>query len=621
MRDTGGWVTEATTQQPKNAPRRGGQRAARRRRGVLGLFGRIRPLEAEGLLILALFGFALLLRWSNLMRLPHFTDEIGEIRWALRIYNGEEFPLTAQVKYFGPLHHYILAACLWIFGPSLTLPRTLVCIIGGLTVVTTYLVGREIGGWRLGALGAAFLATLPQHIVVNSHVAWENSTTPFYATLVFYTLLRAIRALPGEDAPARRYTPAAHWLIACGFCGGLMLQTHVGTVVLAPALALALIFALRRERAWVLLRSPWLYASPVAAVLAYAPVLIANVSDGMSGFRRAQGRDYAFVADPAVNTYFYNLQNFLFQLARMISNPFRTPERALHYLTSPYMLIAVGLALFGLLLLARHGQPLPLLAALSAALTMPYFNHAYGVDGDRYLLTGRYVAFLLPPLTIAVAAGALALANWGVRQAARGMNALTTRRAADSSRPESTSRIPHRAFAILPALLILALLLYPIIPLRRYYTHESQLDPDNATFLETVEFVKRVRGTSNAPVLIGPLFRKVDLKDGADALDILDILLTLERVPHRIVDNPSVEIAAIGDPIEPSNVAEQPIVIMMRDECFPIRETAPLLRLSGRFRLRELYWDSPSYFGVYRYQRDLPPGGRCLPTGGPTPGD
>lgn len=59
----------------------------------------------------------------------------------------------------------------------------------------------------------------------------------------------------------------------------------------------------------------------------------------------------------------------------------------------------------------------------------------------------------------------------------------------------------------------------------------------------------------------------------------------------------------------------------MRDECFPIRETAPLLRLSGRLRLRELYWDSPSYFGVYRYMRDLPPGGRCLPMGGATPGD
>ena len=629
----------ATTAEPKS--RRGGTvertPARQRRRGFRALLSRVRPVEAEALLILALFGLAMLTRWPYLLRLPHFTDEIGEIRWALRIYNGEAFPLTAQVQYFGPLHHYLLALCLWIFGPSMTLPRALVCIIGALTVAMTYLIGRELGGWRPGALGAAFLATLPQHIVVNSHVAWENSTTPFYATLCFYTVLRAVRALPpprpqialidgGADeaalspAPPGAFTPAARWLILCGFCFGLLLQTHVGTIVLAPALVGALAFALWRERSWGLMRSPWLYPAPFATILAYSPVLIANLLNGMVGFRRARGRDYAFVADPTANTYVYNLRSLLYALVRMISNPFRTPERALHYLTSPYMLIVVALAILGLIVLARRGQPLPLLATICTALTMPYFNHAYGIDGDRYLLTGRYIAFLLPPLMIAVAAGALALVEVGTRNAERGMRTWLTRRPRSLQETNSAFRVPRSALSLVPALLILILVLYPIIPLRRYYTHESRLDPDNAAFLETVRFVNSVRGT-DAPVLLGPRFVRIDLKDGATALDILDILLTLDGVPHRIVDDPGTEIARIAEPIDPANVAAQPIVIMMRDECFPIRETAPLLRLSGRLRLRELYWDSPSYFGVYRYMRDLPPGGRCLPTGGATPGD
>ena len=59
---------------------------------------------------------------------------------------------------------------------------------------------------------------------------------------------------------------------------------------------------------------------------------------------------------------------------------------------------------------------------------MPRFNHAYGVDGDRYLVTGRYVAFLLPPLTIAVAAGALALTGWALSR-------IPTHRAARASAP------------------------------------------------------------------------------------------------------------------------------------------------------------------------------------------
>ncbi|MFN8538186.1 MAG: glycosyltransferase family 39 protein [Thermomicrobiales bacterium] len=219
---------------PKRA--RGRSRGATRRRGWLSAFANVRAAEAELLLVIALFGAAMLARWPYLLRLPHFTDEIGEIRWALGIFNGDHFPLTAQVKYFGPLNHYILAICFWIFGPSITLPRLVIATFGSLTVVLTYLVGRELGGWKVGALGAALLATLPQHIVVNSHVAWQNSTTPFYSTLAAYAVLRAVRAL--RDESAGRVVPRwARWLLLGGFVFGLVLQTHIGTVVLGPAFA------------------------------------------------------------------------------------------------------------------------------------------------------------------------------------------------------------------------------------------------------------------------------------------------------------------------------------------------------------------------------------------------
>jgi 4-amino-4-deoxy-L-arabinose transferase-like glycosyltransferase len=586
-------------------------RKTRAPQGIGAILSGVRPVEAEALLILALFGFALIMRWPNLMRLPHFTDEIGEIRYLLQIYRGEHFPLTAQVKYFGPVHHYLVALCFWLFGPSITLPRTIVCVIGALTVVMTYLIGRELGGWRLGLLGGALLATLPQHIIVNSHVAWENSTTPIYATICCYAILRAVRALPVPDAaggvppPGRRFRAAGGWLLLCGLVFGLMLQTHVGTIVLAPAIGGTFLFALWRTRAWHILRTPWPFLAPLLTILAYSPVIIENVRSGFAGYYRARGRDYAFVADPSTNTYISNLRNLLYEVARMISNPFRTPARPLDYFTSPYMLIAVTLALIGLTLLARRGRPLPALATLITALAMPYFNHAYGVDGDRYLVTGRYIAFLLPLLMIAVGAGALALTALALRAVPR--------------RPWPGVELRTLA-AVVPVMLMLALILYPIIPLRRYYTHESALDPDNASFLDTVAFVNSVRGT-RAPVLIGPLFYKVDLKDGADARDILDILLTLDGVPHRVLQDPRTELPQIAAGIDPHDVAAQPIVIMMRDECFPIREEVPLLRLSGRYRLRELYWTAPSYYGVYRYTPGLAPGASCLPASGPTPGD
>ncbi len=628
---------------------------ARRRRSLLAPFARVRPIEAEALLVIALFIFAMVMRWPNLLRLPHFTDEIGEIRYLLQIYRGERFPLTAQVQYFGPVHHYLVALCFWLFGPAITLPRAIVCVIGALTVVLTYLIGRELAlgrelpGWRVGALGAALLATLPQHIVVNSHVAWANSTTPFYAALCYWTLLRAIRALsgavggreaggatvlatdhprtPASLPPAGRGSlaflppPWARWLLCCGACFGLMLQTHVGTIVLAPALAGTWLLALRRARAWSRLRSPWPYLGVAAALVAYSPVIIDNLRHGLAGYYRARGRDYAFTAQPTTDTYLHNLQNLFFELARMISNPFRLPARTLDYLTSPYMAVAVALAALGLLVLARRGQPLPALALVCTALTMPYFNHAYGVEGDRYLLTGRYVAFLLPLLMLGVATGALWLAAWATRwvtsrRVAPGAGAGADRHA-DPARP--LLRLLPFAVRLIPAALILALVLYPIVPLRRYYTDEGRLDPDNATFLETVRLVNALRGP-RTPVLLGPLFIKVDLKDGADALDILDILLTLDGVPHRILEDPATEIPQLAATLDPADSEAQPLVIMMRDECFPLRSRVPLQRVSGRFRLRELYWNSPSYYGVYRYAPGGQPAG-CLPASGGVAGD
>ena len=190
--------------------------------------------RVELLLILALFAVALAVRWPYLQRLPHFTDEVNEVRLSLAIARGETFPLMPKDKYFGPLHTYIVAACFWLFGPSMDLPRAIVMVIGALTVVATYLLGRELAGRGVGALGAALLATAPQHVIVNSHVAWQNSTTPLYSTLCCWALARALRR---ADLPGGRWARGGRWLVLAGGLYGLVLQTHPGTILLAPALA------------------------------------------------------------------------------------------------------------------------------------------------------------------------------------------------------------------------------------------------------------------------------------------------------------------------------------------------------------------------------------------------
>src|SRR5439155_5592280 len=170
---------------------------------------------------------------------------------------------------------------------------------------------------------------------------WQNSTTPLYTTLCLWALARALNR---ASAGCGSWGSGGRWLVLAGFLYGLALQTHVGVIVLAPALLVALLWARHARRAWRLLCAPWPYAGVAAALVGYGPVLAYNLRTGLSGVQRARmSRGYAYETNPRWATYRHNLGNLLGELARDLSNPFRLPERPLHYLTSPYLLAAVGL--------------------------------------------------------------------------------------------------------------------------------------------------------------------------------------------------------------------------------------------------------------------------------------
>ena len=569
----------------------------------------------EGLILCLLFLAALAIRWPYLLRLPHFTDETVELEWSLAIWRGEIFPLTASDRYYGPLHSYFVAFCFWLFGPSIILPRTIVMVCGALTVVLTYLLGRALANRAVGLVGAGLLATAPQHIIINSHVAWQNSTTPFYATLTFLALAlylnRVVRWTRSVEAGAESRTSrpltfrgGGYWLPLAGFCYGLVLHTHVGTIVLAPALGLTVLLVVWRAKAWQVFRTPWPWLAPVMGLIAYSPVLIYNLMNGLAGLRRVQTRrDYAYETALSWEKYRQNLTDLGLSLTRMISNPMRIPEERWHYLTSPHLVFLVALCLIGLGLLVRRGQPLPFCALLTTTLIMPAFNKAYGQPWDRYMLTGRYLTFLLPLAFIAAAVTLTGLFGLFVRILPR------------------LTRLPALRQGLLGVVgvAITVLVVYPLQPLARYYTHEGAKDPANTSILATVEFVRATRG-ERTPVIIGRKFASVDLRDGADMREIFDLLLDLESTPHVSPHNTHAEIERLVSGASPGDREALPLIIMTRDECWQMRDRRPFQRISERYRLRELYWDLPSYYAVYRY---VPAGEpeNCMPATGPEPGE
>ncbi len=611
----------ATTAVPRSTTRRAVPGRARRPRSArrpTDQPGRLATLAAwrgtEFIAVALLVLLAAAVRWPYLMRLPKFTDETVEVRWVFQIVAGERFPLTAFDPYYGPIHAYILAACFKLFGYHMVLPRLVSLIFGALTVGATYLLGREMAGRWAGTLGAALLLTAPQHIVVNSHVAWENCTTPFYTTLCCWAFVKYSQGARDNEkgAGSGQWWVLAGWVALCGVLFGLAVQTHPGTIVLGPGLALAFVWhawrSLRRAAGppaaptsviQTLTRYSYHAAiATIAALLAYSPVLVYNLANQLAAVGKvASSRNYAFETNPSWPNYLRNLRELSYALARLISNPFRIPDSFQGYLTSPYLLLMVGLCLAGTVLLARRGQPLVFCVLVGTLAMMPRFNRAYGgadADqiGDRYLLTARYFTYILPLADIAIAVAVLTVLTIGWRALPRRW------------------RDPAVAF---PLVLLPLLVLYPLQPLARYYAHEGALDPNSASFLQTVEVIDATRGP-RTPVWIDRQFEKVLLNDGSHALDVLDYLLFLDRVPYTIVNDPEAELRRVVPILDPADREAHPIVIMSRDRCWPMRGQIPMERISDTLLLNELF----RYYAVYRWT-PAPAIGDCQPPPPPPP--
>lgn len=116
--------------------------------------------------------------------------------------------------------------------------------------------------------------------------------------------------------------------------------------------------------------------------------------------------------------------------------------------------------------------------------------------------------------------------------------------------------------------------------------------------LATVRFVSATRG-SNTPVLIDTNLDRIDLHDGAAAAEILDSLLTLDRVPHQVVEVHKV-MGEMTRNLDLHDTQALPLVIMTRHQYNRMREEVPLTRISPRYTLRELYPGLASYYAVYR---------------------
>ena len=126
-----------------------------------------------------------------------------------------------------PLHPLVLGAASWLGLGSLTAHKVLLCLLGTGTVVAIGLLGRRIGGNRVGLAAAAIGACYPLLVLADGSLMAES----LYGLLIAASLLAAYRL---ADHPSWR--PAA----ALGALLGLAALTRSEALLLVPLLGLPL---------------------------------------------------------------------------------------------------------------------------------------------------------------------------------------------------------------------------------------------------------------------------------------------------------------------------------------------------------------------------------------------
>ena len=462
------------------------------------------PLRLAVALGLALA--ALLLRWPYLQLVPRLTDETAEVRWAIRIAQGEILPLTHVDTYNGPLQPYLLAGLLRLFGFSPWLPRVMMAVLGAvLAGVVAWLAWgmaedrrrTEDGGRRTGeralttdyrlltaVLAGALVATSFPLILINSHLAWSNGLTPLFTTLALGATWWAVRSARGG------------WLVTAGLLWALALQTHPSVVALLPGV-LGWTLWQPQGRAW--LRTRWAWLAVAAFGLGYSNMLWFNLTQAGASVVEASNPRNAFGLAASPLVYAENLAGLAVQLARMLAGAYAPFEgRSAPFVMTPLVPVYGVLACLALLWAARR-QPLLAWAVLSFSLSLPLVSRAFDALYDT-----RYIAPLLP--LVYLAAG-LALGDRWPRLNARAR--------------------------LLAAPLVVALVLAPLAAVAGFYAESEARGLTNAPLL-AIASRAHTEAANGALVLVDRGLGDLKLGGGGDPARALEHLLTLEGTAHEV---------------------------------------------------------------------------------------
>ena len=237
-----------------------------------------RSAQKEIYFVIGIFILAFAIRFSYLlqmMSLPWFDtptmDAEYHDQWAQAIAHGEDF--GEGVFFRAPLYPYFLALTYKIFGHNYFIPRLIQFLIGSLSCVLVYLVGRKVFNKRT-AIIAGVMASLYGVLI------YFEGELLIPVLEVFFDLLLILACIRAKEKPSYK-----RWFI-CGMLLGLSALARPNILLVGVAFFFWIILKLKNNGKTKLtntLRSKsLLYAGCLAlgAILIVSPVTLRNYLKG-----------------------------------------------------------------------------------------------------------------------------------------------------------------------------------------------------------------------------------------------------------------------------------------------------------------------------------------------------
>jgi 4-amino-4-deoxy-L-arabinose transferase-like glycosyltransferase len=135
--------------------------------------------------------------------------------------------------YLGPLYYYMMAPALFLSGLNPIGPAIMVALLGVLTVLLTWYVGRVWFG-KVAALIAALFFAISPVAIIYSRSSWNPNPMPFFALVCVWGIY--------EVWQNKKY----FWLPLTGISFAFALQMHYLGLLLFPVLGLFWFLSLRQ---------------------------------------------------------------------------------------------------------------------------------------------------------------------------------------------------------------------------------------------------------------------------------------------------------------------------------------------------------------------------------------